>query len=71
MKLMELYKTEKVNPMGSIGFLLIQMPILLVMYNIILNIKDPANFYYLYTVLSGFDLAAVSYNFLGLELLES
>jgi len=71
MKLMELYKTEKVNPMGSIGFLLIQMPILLVMYNIILNIKDPANFYYLYDVLSRFDLATVSYNFLGLELLES
>lgn len=35
-KLMELYKKEKVNPMGSCGFLLIQMPILLVIYNIIL-----------------------------------
>ena len=71
MKLMELYKAEKVNPMGSIGFLLIQMPILLVMYNIILHIKDPSNFYYLYEALSRFDLQTVSYNFFGLELLES
>lgn len=71
MKLMELYKKEKVNPMGSIGFLLIQMPILLVVYNIILHIKDPSNFYYLYAVLSSFDLDAVSYSFFGLELLWS
>jgi YidC/Oxa1 family membrane protein insertase len=71
MKLMELYKTEKVNPMGSIGFLLIQMPILLVMYNILLHIKDPSNFYYLYDFLWRFDLQTVSYNFFGLELLES
>jgi len=71
MKLMELYKAEKVNPMGSIGFLLIQMTILLVMYNIILHIKDPSNFYYLYEALSRFDLQTVSYNFFGLELLES
>ena len=39
MKLMELYKKEKVNPMGSCGFLLIQMPILLVIYNIILSLE--------------------------------
>ena len=51
MKLMELYKKEKVNPMGSCGFLLIQMPILLVIYNIILSIKDPSNFFYTYSFL--------------------
>ena len=71
MKLMELYKKEKVNPVWSIGFLLIQMPILLVMYNIILHIKDPSNFYYIYNILLNFNLNDVSYNFLGLELLKS
>ena len=53
MKLMELYKKEKVNPMWSCWFLLIQMPILLVIYNIILSIKDTSNlFNSLYTFIS-------------------
>ena len=47
-ELMALYKKEKVNPMGSCGFLLIQMPIILVIYNIILNIESPTNPFYLY-----------------------
>ena len=70
-KLMELYKKEKVNPMGSCWFLLIQMPILIVIYNIILSIKDPANYYYIYNILSGFDVASIDYNFFGLNLLQS
>lgn len=69
MKLMELYKTEKVNPMWSCWFLVIQMPILLVIYNIILSIKDVSNHYYLYSFLSNFDFLAVSYNFFWLNLL--
>jgi YidC/Oxa1 family membrane protein insertase len=71
MKLMELYKKEKVNPMWSCGFLLIQMPILLVIYNIILSIKDPSNFFYTYSFLSSFDLLSINYEFIGLNLLES
>ncbi len=71
MKMMELYKKEKVNPMGSCGFLLIQMPILLVIYNIILWIKDPSNLYHLYEFLSGFSLASMSSNFFGLDLLSA
>ncbi len=35
---MALYKEEKVNPMWSCGFMLIQMPILLVLYHVILEI---------------------------------
>lgn len=71
MKLMELYKTEKVNPMWSCGFLLIQMPILLVIYNIILWIKDPSNYFYIYSFLSAFDLESINYNFMWLDLLAS
>ncbi|MDP2090015.1 MAG: YidC/Oxa1 family membrane protein insertase [Candidatus Gracilibacteria bacterium] len=70
-KLMELYKTEKVNPMGSCGFLIIQMPILLVIYNIILGIKDPSSFYYVYSFLSDFKLDSIKYDFFGLDLLSS
>lgn len=71
MKLMELYKKEKVNPMGSCGFLLIQMPILIVVYNIILSIKDPSNYYHIYAFLSTFDMTSINYNFFGLDLLSS
>jgi YidC/Oxa1 family membrane protein insertase len=71
MKLMELYKKEKVNPMWSCGFLLIQMPILLVIYNVILYIKDESNLYYLYSILDWFDLSKLDSSFFSLELLES
>lgn len=71
MKLMELYKTEKVNPMGSCWFLIIQMPILLVIYNIILSIKDPSNFFHVYAFQSGFDIANIDFNFFGIDLLQS
>lgn len=71
MKLMELYKTEKVNPMGSCGFLLIQMPILLVIYNIILSIKDPSNFFHIYDFQSNFDIANIDFTFFGMDLLQS
>ncbi len=70
-KLMELYKTEKVNPMWSCGFLIIQMPILLVIYHIILSIKDPSNFFYTYSFLSSFNLSSIDYNFFWLNLLWS
>jgi len=70
-KLMELYKNEKVNPMGSCWFLLIQMPILLVIYRIILSIKDPSHFFYIYNFLSGFDLNSINYDFFWLNLLSS
>ncbi len=67
-KLMELYKEEKVNPMWSCGFMLIQMPILLVMYRIILNIKDPSNTFYLYNVFSDFNTNMISYDFFWIDL---
>jgi YidC/Oxa1 family membrane protein insertase len=69
-KTMELYKKEKVNPMWSCGFLLIQMPILLVIYNVILYIKDPSNHYYLYMFLKDFDFNSINYHFYSINLLE-
>jgi len=71
MELMGLYKKEKVNPLGSCGFLLIQMPILLVIYNIILNIKDPANSFHLYGFLSEFQISEISFSFYGIDLLAA
>lgn len=70
MKMMELYKTENVNPVGSCGFLLIQMPILLVIYHIIIWIQDPANIYYLYSFLQWFSISDINFSFYSLDLLQ-
>jgi len=71
MELMKLYKTEWVNPMGSCGFLLIQMPILIVIYNIIMNITSLKNEFYLYEFLSDFRISQIEFGFYGMNLLES
>lgn len=71
MKMMELYKTEKVNPFGSCWFLLIQMPILIVIYHIILGIQDPGNIYYLYNFLQGFSITSIDFSFYWLDLLKT
>lgn len=70
MKVMELYKKEKVSPFSSCGMLLIQLPILFVVYKIILGIQDPANVYYLYSTLSQFDISKIDFSFYGLDLLQ-
>jgi len=71
MELMKLYKTEKVNPMGSCGLLLIQMPILLVIYNIIMNITSEKNAFHLYNPLSSFQISSIDYSFFGMDLLQA
>lgn len=71
LELMKLYKDEGVNPMGSCGFLIIQMPILLVMYNIIINITSLTNEFYLYSGLKDFHISQIDFNFFGLDLLAS
>lgn len=68
MELMDLYKREGVNPLGSCLPLLVQMPILIVLYWVIDGIGDPTNSFFLYDFLSNFDPAAVSTVFLGIEL---
>lgn len=67
-KLLELYKTEKVNPMWSCGFILIQLPIILVLYNVILWVQDTSNEYYLYSFVQ---LVEKTSNFFWLDLLGS
>jgi len=70
-KLMALYKEEKVNPMWSCGFMLIQMPILFVLYNVILEIRDPSNAYYLYSFLSDFDFHKINHIFYWIDLFKT
>ncbi len=68
MEMLELYKKEWVNPMGSCLPLLIQMPILIGLYWVISGITDPSNFYHLYSVFAGFDPKNISSMFFGLNL---
>jgi YidC/Oxa1 family membrane protein insertase len=68
MKMLELYKTEWVNPMGSIVPLLIQMPILIGLYWVISQINDPSNFYHLYSFFQNFDPTEIVTQFYWLEL---
>jgi YidC/Oxa1 family membrane protein insertase len=70
-KLLELYNKEKVNPLGSCWFLLIQMPILLVVYNVISKIQNPVNNYYIYSHFNDFSFTSINFNFYWLDLLAS
>ena len=68
MEMLELYKKEWVNPMGSCLPLIIQMPILIGLYWVISGANDPSNYYHLYSYFSSFNPAAVDSSFLGLNL---
>lgn len=65
MKMMELYKREGVNPLGSCLPILIQIPILIVLYQVILNISNPSNLAHLYHIdwLQNFKNVAISTHF--------
>lgn len=73
MKMMELYKKEGVNPLGSCLPILIQIPILIVLYQVILNISNPGNLAHLYQIdwLQSFRNITISSHFFGLELEKS
>lgn len=68
MELMKLYKKENVNPFGSCGLLLIQMPILIVLYYVIIWIKNQSNQFYLYSFLSDYNASLIDSNFYWLDL---
>jgi YidC/Oxa1 family membrane protein insertase len=70
MEMLELYKKEWVNPMGSCLPLLIQMPILIGLYWVISGINDPSNFYHLYSIFQSFDPRNIDANFYWLNLLQ-
>jgi YidC/Oxa1 family membrane protein insertase len=73
MKMMELYKKEGVNPLGSCLPILVQIPILIVLYQVILNISNPSNLAHLYDIawLQVFKTAIIDTHFFGLELEKS
>lgn len=70
---MELYKKEGVNPLGSCLPILIQLPILIVLYQVILNIANPTNLSHLYSFswLQGFHTLSIQTNFFGILLDKS
>lgn len=68
MELMKLYKEEWVSPLGSCGMLLIQMPILIVIYHVILGIQDPSNTYYLYSFMGNYHMEEIQPIFYGVDL---
>lgn len=69
MELMELYKREKVNPLGSCLPILIQTPILIVLYWVLSSIQDHSNYFYLYPIFQSFEISKVDHIFLGMDLL--
>jgi len=68
MKTMELYKTHKINPMGSCLPIMFQMPFLLGIYYIIREGLSPHLNYLLYSFQEGVDLSVVNTAFMGLDL---
>lgn len=70
MELLNLYKKENVNPMWSFWLLLIQMPILLVIYNVIVWIKDYSSTYYLYSFLQDYKITSIISDFYGMDLFK-
>jgi YidC/Oxa1 family membrane protein insertase len=68
MELMKLYKDEKVNPMGSCWLLLIQMPILIVIYQVIVWIQATSNTYYLYKILWDYNMSNIDAHFFWIDL---
>lgn len=61
-----IYKEHKVSPFSSCLPMLIQLPILIGLFNVIQNGMDPGSSYLLYGPLKAFDLAQVDTNFFGL-----
>lgn len=71
MALMKLYKEEKANPLGSCLPLVIQTPILIMLYWAILEVDHVVNTFYLYGFMGAFDPSAVDTRFFGLDLTAS
>lgn len=61
-----IYKEHKVSPLGSCLPILIQLPILIGLFNVIQNGMDPGSSWLLYGPLKSFDLTLIDTNFYGL-----
>ncbi|MBI4127403.1 YidC/Oxa1 family membrane protein insertase [Candidatus Peregrinibacteria bacterium] len=67
---MLLWKTHKVNPLSSCLPLLIQMPILIGLYNVVQSGLNPDRAFFIYGFMPEFTLADISNSFLGYNLLD-
>ncbi|MBT3704488.1 YidC/Oxa1 family membrane protein insertase [Candidatus Peregrinibacteria bacterium] len=67
---MTLWKTQKVNPMGSCLPLLLQFPVLIALFWVVKGGLNPDNSYLLYTTYENFSLLNIDTAFLGLDLLK-
>lgn len=68
MELMNLYKEHKINPMWNMWIMMIQMPILIVMYRTISGIQNIVSTFYIYPTFKDFDLNMINSNFLWIDL---
>jgi YidC/Oxa1 family membrane protein insertase len=68
---MNIWKTQKVNPMGSCLPMLLQFPVLIALFWVVKGGLYPDNSYLLYTAYENFSLANLNTNFLGLDLLKN
>jgi YidC/Oxa1 family membrane protein insertase len=63
---MAIWKESKVNPLSSCMPILLQLPILIAVYQTVRNGLNPDNTYMLYTTYSNFSLKDINVNFLGI-----
>lgn len=70
-EMMQVWKTHKVNPMGSCLPMLLQFPILIALFWVIKGGLNPDNTYLLYAQYEGFAFHNISSSFLGLDLLKA
>jgi len=68
---MEIWKTQKVNPMGSCLPLLLQFPVLIALFWVVKGGLNPDNAYLLYQSYGDFSLLDINTHFLGLDLLKN
>ncbi len=67
---MLIWKTQKVNPLGSCLPLLLQFPILIALFWVVKGGLNPDNTYLLYTTYGDFSFSNITTVFLGLDLLK-
>lgn len=63
---MAIWKESKVNPLSSCMPILLQLPILIAVYQTVRNGLNPDNTYMLYTTYSNFSLKDINVNFFGI-----
>ena len=67
---MAIWKTQKVNPMGSCLPILLQFPVLIALFWVVKGGLNPDNAHLLYTTYGNFSFTAINTQFLGLDLLK-